>query len=123
MVLGAVFVLGGVVLAAGAPAALIAVVNMAIGASSVWTIGIRATFVRLTPPPRLAQVEATLVSSAVFCEGVGVLLLGGLVSLFGPWSGYAAVGIVAASVAAVALARREPFLATDERALALPIAS
>ena len=123
LVLGAVFVLGGVVLAAGAPAALIAVVNMAIGASSVWTIGIRATFVRLTPPPRLAQVEATLVSSAVFCEGVGVLLLGGLVSLFGPWSGYAAVGIVAASVAAVALARREPFLATDERALALPIAS
>ncbi|HMC42002.1 MAG TPA: MFS transporter, partial [Acidimicrobiales bacterium] len=75
LVLGAVFVLGGVVLAAGAPAALIAVVNMAIGASSVWTIGIRATFVRLTPPPRLAQVEATLVSSAVFCEGVGVLLL------------------------------------------------
>ena len=82
LVLGAVFVLGGVVLAAGAPAALIAVVNMAIGASSVWTIGIRATFVRLTPPPRLAQVEATLVSSAVFCEGVGVLLLGSSCALY-----------------------------------------
>jgi predicted MFS family arabinose efflux permease len=122
-VLGAGFVIGGVALAAGAPPAVIVAMNMAIGASSVWTIGARATFVRLAPPQRMAQVEATLIASAVLSEGLGVLALGALVSVLGPWSGYTAAGVLAASVAAVALARRTPAGASEAVAAALPLAS
>jgi hypothetical protein len=116
--LGAAFVVGGAVLAAGAPAGLIVAMNMIIGASSVWTIGARATFVRLSPPQRMAQVEATLIASAVLSEGMGVLVLGALVTLVGPWAGYASVGVVAAVVVGVALRKRSPVGALDAHARA-----
>jgi len=116
--LGAAFVVGGAVLAAGAPAGLIVAMNMIIGASSVWTIGARATFVRLSPPQRMAQVEAALIASAVLSEGMGVLVLGALVTLAGPWAGYASVGVVAAAVVGLALRKRSPMAALEARATA-----
>ncbi|GAA3384339.1 MFS transporter [Cryptosporangium minutisporangium] len=74
-VLGAALVAGALVLFSGQHPLLLALVNTVIGAATGWTVGAQATFARLAPAGRMGQVEATMIASNVFLEGVGVLLL------------------------------------------------
>lgn len=91
---GTAFLGGAAVVAAGGPAWAIGMANLSVGVFGVWLVGARTTFSRLTPPGRMAQVEAAMVCSNVMVEGVGVLVLGALVTVAGPASGYAAAALL-----------------------------
>lgn len=101
-VLACAFGLGAAVLGATSSVWPLVLVNFAVGVGSVWIVGARATFASCTPPERMAQVEATMVASITVVEGLGVLCIGALVSVFGPWIGY---GVVAVPLAAATLPR------------------
>jgi len=61
----------------------------------------------------MAEVEATMVASITLIEGVGVLALGALVTLVGPWVGYAVVAVpLLCATVPFLLSRRAPALVT-----------
>ncbi|MFG1923917.1 hypothetical protein [Cryptosporangium sp. NPDC048952] len=74
-VLGGALLVGAGVLFAGSHPLLLVLVNTVIGAATGWTVGAQATFARLAPAGRMGQLEATMIASNVFLEGVGVLVL------------------------------------------------
>jgi len=103
-VLGVSLVGGAVVLFAGGHPLLLVVANTVIGAATGWTVGAQATFARLAPAGRMGQLEATMIASNLFLEGVGVLAL----SLFAVAAGsdgaaYLAGGLLVLLAAAAAL--------------------
>jgi len=106
--LAGAFGCGAFVLGVGGRGWLVLVVNMGIGASSVWIVGARATFANHTPPDQMAQVEATMVASITLVEGAGVLGIGLLVTLIGPWVGYALVAVPIACTTLPLLSRSRP---------------
>lgn len=75
VVLGLALLAGSLVLFAGVHPLVLTLVNLVIGAATGWTVGAQATFARLAPPGRMGQLEATMIASNVFLEGVGVLAL------------------------------------------------
>jgi Major Facilitator Superfamily len=103
--LGVAFLAGSLVVATGAPVVLLVLANMGVGAGSIWVVGARGFFAQLTPPERMAQVEATMVSTITLLEGGGAFALGLLVTATGPWAAYCAVGALVLARALTSLRR------------------
>ncbi|TQS41579.1 MFS transporter [Cryptosporangium phraense] len=94
-VLGFGLVGGAVVLFCGGHPLLLAGANVVIGAATGWTVGAQATFARLAPVGRMGQIEATMIASNVFLEGVGVLVLSGIAVAAGSdGAGYLVGGVL-----------------------------
>ncbi|MFI5957004.1 MFS transporter [Cryptosporangium sp. NPDC051539] len=103
--LGAGLLAGAVVLFTGAHPLLLVTANVVIGAATGWTVGAQATFARLSPPGRMGQIEATMIASNLFLEGVGVLVLTGIAVAAGSDGAAYLVGGVLVLVAALAAER------------------
>ena len=103
-VLGLALIVGAFVLFAGVHPLLLVLVNLVIGAATGWTVGAQATFARLAPAGRMGQLEATMIASNVFLEGVGVLALS-LVAVAAGSDGaaYLVGGVLVLGAAAAAL--------------------
>lgn len=104
--LAGAFASGTAVVAITSAAWPLIIVNLLVGAGTAWEIGARATFASKTPPERMAQVQATMVASITAIEGVGVLGIGLLMTVIGPWVGYGLVAIPLALTTLPRLARR-----------------
>jgi hypothetical protein len=113
---------GGLLLAARAPGptSLIAA-NVLIGAGVAWVLGPQLTFLRLTPPARMAQVAGLMWAAIALAEGGGSLVYGLLADRFGPAAAYGTAGTILALTALVAtLSARhnEAVVALDRAVLA-----
>lgn len=104
--LGCALLAGAGLLLAGSPDWGIVAVNAAIGAANGWIIGAQTTFTRLAPAARMGQVEATMVSSNILIEGVGILLLASVIVASGRPEAAYLVGGVGVLVAALFAGRR-----------------
>ncbi|GAA0218703.1 MFS transporter [Cryptosporangium japonicum] len=103
-VLGIALVVGALVLFAGGHPLLLVLVNLVIGGATGWTVGAQATFARLAPPGRMGQLEATMIASNVFLEGVGVLALSlAAVAVGSDGVAYLAGGLLVLGASAAAL--------------------
>ncbi len=93
----------------------IAAANVLVGATSIWVIGARTTFALRTPPERMSQVEATIVSSITLSECAGALLLASI-ALASAGLSYALAGAFSVTIALAALRRerRLPIAAAAE---------
>jgi predicted MFS family arabinose efflux permease len=101
-------------LAALAPnASTLVAANVLVGAGVAWILGPQLTFLRLTPPARMAQVAGLMWAAIAVAEGGGSLLYGTLADLHGPGAAYGAAGVVLTLTAAAAavVARRTPAIA------------
>jgi hypothetical protein len=105
--LGLLAVALGLAAASPGPGWLVAA-NLAVGAGVAWVLGPQLTFLRLTPPARMAQVAGLMWAGIAAAEGGGSLLFGALADARGPSAAYAAAGALLAGAAGVAvvLARR-----------------
>jgi MFS family permease len=103
-VLGLALIGGAFVLFAGGHPVLLVLANLLIGAATGWTVGAQATFARLAPAGRMGQLEATMIASNLFLEGVGVLALS-LVAVAAGSDGaaYLVGGVLVLGAAAAAL--------------------
>jgi predicted MFS family arabinose efflux permease len=119
--LGHLAALGGaLLLAALAPTpGLLVVANVAVGAGVAWILGPQLTFLRLTPPARMAQVAGLMWAVIALAEGGGSLLYATLADRAGPAAAYAAAGVVLSVTAAVAVltARRSGTVEELDRAV------
>ncbi|MET8909799.1 MFS transporter [Micromonospora sp. NPDC004551] len=106
--LGGALLLAGVLVAAHAPAWVLAVANALIGAGGGWLIGAQATFARLAPRERMGQVEATIVAGNIVVSGCGIFLLGTAAELFGPATAYLVAGVLLLGVVLLARPDRLP---------------
>ncbi len=104
---GLTFAVGALVLVLKGSAWWLLPVNVALGLLSVFIVGVRATFARCTPPERMAQVEATMVSSNNLFGGIGTLALAGMAAAVSPDLSYAAAGLLV-TVGVLVAVRREP---------------
>jgi predicted MFS family arabinose efflux permease len=105
-------------LAAAAPnPGSLVVANLLVGAGVAWILGPQLTFLRLTPPARMAQVAALMWAAIAVAEGGGSLLYGGLADRFGLATAYAVAGALLAVTAAagVVAARRSVAVADLDR--------
>jgi MFS family permease len=96
--MGVGFALGATVLAVGGGAWGLIPINVGLGVISVWIVGARTTFARYTPAERMAQVEATMLSSINLGTGLGALLFAAIAAACGADVSYA----IAAAVVTVA---------------------
>lgn len=83
------------------PGSLIAA-NVLVGAGLAWILGPQLTFLRLTPPHRMAQVAGLMWAAIALAEGAGSLLYGLLADRAGVGAAYAVAGLVLAVTALVA---------------------
>jgi predicted MFS family arabinose efflux permease len=111
---------GALLLAALAPTpGLLVVANIAVGAGVAWILGPQLTFLRLTPPARMAQVAGLMWAVIALAEGGGSFLYATLADRAGPAAAYAAAGVVLSVTAAVAVlaARRSGTVEELDRAV------
>jgi predicted MFS family arabinose efflux permease len=103
------FLAGALLLASASPGpGWLVVANLVVGAGVAWVLGPQLTFLRLTPPARMAQVAGLMWAGIAAAEGAGSVLFGALADARGPAAAYAAAGglLVAAAVVGTTLARR-----------------
>jgi MFS family permease len=94
LLMGIAFSIGAAVLAAGGGAWGLIPVNFVLGVISVWIVGVRTTFARYTPPERMAQVEATMLSSINLGTGLGALALASVAAASGADVSYAIAAVL-----------------------------
>ncbi len=88
--------------AAAAPSASgLVVANLLVGAGVAWILGPQLTFLRLTPPARMAQVAGLMWAGIAVAEGGGSLLYGAIADQAGPATAYAVAGVVLAGAATI----------------------
>lgn len=107
-------------LAATAPnATALVAANVAVGVGVAWILGPQLTFLRLTPPARMAQVTGLMWASIAIAEGGGSLLYGALADHHGISAAYGAAGVLLTATAAVGalIARRSSPIAALDREL------
>jgi predicted MFS family arabinose efflux permease len=83
------------------PASLVGA-NVLVGAGVAWILGPQLTFLRLTPPARMAQVAGLMWAAIALAEGGGSLLYGLLADRLGAAAAYAAAGVLLGATAVVA---------------------
>jgi hypothetical protein len=89
------------------PEALIAA-NLLVGVGVAWVLGPQLTFLRLTPPARMAQVAGLMWAAIAAAEGAGSLAFAALADARGIGAAYGLAGtlLAVATVVAVAVSRR-----------------
>lgn len=100
------------------PEALIAA-NVLVGAGVAWVLGPQLTFLRLTPPARMAQVAGLMWAAIAAAEGVGSLAFAALADARGSGAAYGLAGtlLAAAAVVGVLVSRRTDGLAELDEAV------
>jgi hypothetical protein len=100
------------------PEALIAA-NLLVGVGVAWVLGPQLTFLRLTPPARMAQVAGLMWAAIAAAEGAGSLAFAALADARGPGAAYGLAGtlLAAATVVGVAVSRRTAGLAELDEAI------
>lgn len=89
------------------PEALVAA-NVLVGVGVAWVLGPQLTFLRLTPPARMAQVAGLMWAAIAAAEGAGSLAFAALADARGTSAAYGLAGtmLAAATVVAIVVGRR-----------------
>jgi hypothetical protein len=103
--LGHLGVLAGALLVASlapGPRSLVAA-NVLVGIGVAWVLGPQLTFLRLTPPARMAQVAGLMWAAIAAAEGIGSLAFAALADARGTSAAYALAGALLSAAAVVGL--------------------
>jgi hypothetical protein len=100
------------------PEALIGA-NLLVGVGVAWVLGPQLTFLRLTPPARMAQVAGLMWAAIAAAEGAGSMAFAALADARGTGAAYGLAGalLAAATVVGVAVSGRTPGLADLDEAV------
>lgn len=82
---------------------LLVAANVLVGVGVAWVLGPQLTFLRLTPPARMAQVAGLMWAAIAAAEGVGSLAFAALADASGTAAAYALAGALLAAAAVVGL--------------------